>query len=99
VEVTDATGSVHVAQTNCAGNFYVTTTDWDPVFPLTVQVTHSAIDKPGHAWPMLSKIGRDGSCAGCHVSASGPASPGRVYITDESAADWPWPAQDCGRRD
>jgi hypothetical protein len=34
VELTDSTGSMYPATTNDAGNFYVTTDEWAPIFPL-----------------------------------------------------------------
>jgi hypothetical protein len=62
VTIYDSAGASQKACTNAAGNFYVEYDDWpDAEFPLTVQV--------GNRF-MRSLIGRDRSCASCHVLAT-----------------------------
>ena len=74
----DAIGSTHVTHaTNAAGNFYVTPDEWSPVYPLS-GVTVGPQDGGVH---MLSNVGRNGSCAACHVDPAGPGSPGHVCLT------------------
>jgi hypothetical protein len=80
VEMTDKNGSVHSARTNEAGNFYVTPEEWTPTYPLHVTVTSG-----GTKAVMQTRIGRDGSCAGCHVDPVGPGSPGHVAVVDPLA--------------
>ena len=79
VELIDANGERMRAKTNCVGNFYISRDRWDPTFPLRVVVD------PDHPGPsqMVSKIGRDGACASCHVDPPGQSSPGHVYQTDD----------------
>lgn len=94
VRVSDAAGGHFETRANCAGNFYITTSDWDPVFPLGVEVDDTELPEPV---PMESHIGREGACAGCHVVTAGPTSPGRVYLFDDpSVADWADPGPRCG---
>jgi hypothetical protein len=84
VSLTDANGSSFDAVTNAAGNFYVTPAQWTPTFPLTVAVTSS-----GLRLTMKTDIGRDGSCAGCHIDPAGPSSPGHVCLTLDDGATPP----------
>jgi len=76
VYLTDATGSNRSAETNTAGNFYLTPEQWTPVFPLHVVV------KPvtGPDVFMVSLV-EDGACATCHRDPSGRDSPGHVALT------------------
>ena len=77
VSLTDANGSAFNAITNAAGNFYVTPGQWTPTYPMTVVVNPSA----GPTVTMHTDVGRDGSCASCHVDPAGPSSPGHVSLT------------------
>jgi hypothetical protein len=72
--IEDINGSVFAATANEAGNFYVTPDEWAPTFPAQVQVVQGANNQP-----MLTHIGRDGSCADCHTQSPGPDSAGPVY--------------------
>jgi hypothetical protein len=77
VTITDATGDGLTFNTNEAGNFYAFKTEWDPVFPLRTSVAYQSSKKD-----MTSRIGRDGSCATCHVgSGSNLQMPG-VFAKD-----------------
>jgi hypothetical protein len=82
IEMTDKNGSVHKAQTNEAGNFYVTPQEWTPTYPLHVTVTANGVKAV-----MQTRVGRDGSCAGCHTDPVGPGSPGHVSVVDPLASD------------
>lgn len=68
-------GDSYTATTNAAGNFYVLPKQWTPVYPITVMLKAGGADTC-----MTSHVGRDGSCASCHVEPAGPASPGRVTL-------------------
>lgn len=61
VTVQDAAGSKRVFQTNRVGNFFVTKTEWDPVYPLFVR-----LDFDGKKKVMQTRIGGQGACAFCH---------------------------------
>jgi hypothetical protein len=78
VQVEDMAGSVFVSPTNAAGNFYVTTSQWQPTFPIKMQVSLGPVTTG-----MMTAAGRDGSCAACHQSTVGPASPGPVYVATD----------------
>jgi hypothetical protein len=63
-------GVTRTACSNSAGNFYVLASDWAdplPVYPLYPRVGVTATSK---GTGMVSLIGRDGSCATCHVIPS-----------------------------
>ena len=45
IRMTDADGTKYIAETNCSGNFYVTAAQWDPKFPILVEVA-----KGGAGW-------------------------------------------------
>ena len=95
IHVTDATGAAHDLTSNCAGNFYVPATEWQPTFPLFVTVSDAAT---GTSIRMLSKVGRDSSCASCHSDPASADSPGHVYlIADPTVPDGTAPALTCGR--
>jgi hypothetical protein len=75
VELQGANGSRFESGTNAAGNFYITPNQFSPSFPLETSVTFE-----GQRTAMLTNIGRDGSCGGCHIPEVGPDSPGHVYV-------------------
>jgi len=90
VAMVDAAGHSFDASTNDVGNFYVTVSSstpapsqgsngelripWDPVFPVHVKVSFG-----GQEQTMRTPIGRDGSCAGCHLAQVSATSVGRVW--------------------
>jgi hypothetical protein len=78
VQIEDINGGVFRSPTNAAGNFYVTTSQWQPTYPIQMQVSLMAATNV-----MLTHVGREGSCATCHQAASGPASPGPVYVATD----------------
>jgi hypothetical protein len=95
IQVTDATGTTRQFTSNCAGNFYVPDTDWEPTFPLFIDLSDPATDM---SIKMISKIGRDSSCASCHADPAGADSPGHVYLTsDASVPNGTAPPLTCGR--
>lgn len=75
VELIGADGSVQKVVTNAAGNFYLEPDRYKPKFPLQVNVHYQ-----GATIEMLSTIGREGACAGCHSDPAGPDSPGHIYV-------------------
>lgn len=76
VRMTDSTGVTYTAATNRVGNFYVTSGEWRPSYPMRVEIAFQ-----GMTTRMTSHIGRDGSCAGCHKSPVGWDSPGPVALS------------------
>jgi hypothetical protein len=94
VHLVDARGLTYDATTNAAGNFYVTTDDWSPTFPLgntpvdsgiaaqPLDISVAATMGGTDTTPMTTAIERGGvyaSCAYCHFDPPGPTSPGHVY--------------------
>lgn len=75
VTLTDKNGSKYEAVTNAAGNFYVSPTQYTPNYPM-----HVAMDYQGMTQVMQTHVGRNGSCAGCHVDPVGPANAGHIYL-------------------
>lgn len=61
VRLTDSDGSKYIAKTNCVGNFFVRPEEWQPKFPILVELS-----KGGTRRSMLSAIGREADCGGCH---------------------------------
>jgi hypothetical protein len=80
VVLTGEDGSTFTATTNSVGNFYVTQATWQPVYPLRV-----AVEFGGFTAVMTTIIGRDGSCASCHVDPASRISAGRVYLAPSAA--------------
>ena len=75
VQIKDINGTILNAKTNESGNFYVTPGEWQPKYPLQIQVSLNSSQQA-----MISVINRDGSCADCHGPAPGPRSPGPIYL-------------------
>jgi hypothetical protein len=75
VSIEDITGAIQTAQTNAAGNFYITVQQWQPTYPLVPTVTLGSMIPQ----QMSTHIGRDGSCADCHQPNTGPTSIGPIY--------------------
>lgn len=94
VRMTDADGTKHTAKTNCVGNFFVKPDEWSPKFPVLVEVAKGNLRRS-----MRSPIGREPSCAGCHVPqlpVSDPASQvGHVYLFAGDEPGFPEGALDC----
>lgn len=70
VRLTDSDGSKHTATTNCVGNFFVKPSDWQPKFPILVEIFKSNVRRR-----MTSPIGREPDCSGCHVLEIPPEDP------------------------
>lgn len=75
VTLTDAQDAGASATTNDAGNFYIEKATWQPVFPL-----HATIALGNVNVVMNTEIGRNGSCADCHVAPATRISAGLVYL-------------------
>lgn len=72
VVLTDVRGATFSTYTNEVGNFYVTTREWSPTYPIFV-----ALRGPdGFEKKMATPIGRDGGCAICHRSERPGEHPG-----------------------
>ena len=75
VTLTDARGSQTTATTNAAGNFFVETSAWAPTYPIHATIALDSLDAI-----MNTEIGRDGSCASCHVAPATRISAGLVFL-------------------
>jgi hypothetical protein len=78
VNLLDSQGRTFVATTNVAGNFFVRTDEWTPVYPMKVSITSNGVTTS-----MTADVGRDGACAMCHFDPVGTNSPGHVYTTSD----------------
>ena len=77
VHLVGANGSTYDVTTNSVGNFYVRPSEWVPAYPM-----HVSLEADGIVVKMRTRIGRDGSCAGCHFDPPGPDSYGHVSLID-----------------
>jgi hypothetical protein len=66
VKLTDANGDVQERNTNSAGNFYVFVNEWQPVWPLRVEVSYVGKDGKPVLKPMLSLLNGRVGCGTCH---------------------------------
>jgi hypothetical protein len=78
IELIDAREQRRTATSNCAGNFYIEADDWQPQYPVWVEVRFGAI-----SIAMETAIQREGACATCHSDPPGPGSAGHVYLSEE----------------
>jgi cytochrome c553 len=94
VRLTDADGTKHITKTNCVGNFFVKAADWQPKFPILVEVAKGGVRRS-----MRSPIGRATDCAECHVLSIPPADPysqvGHIYLFATDEVGSPEGAPDC----
>ena len=97
VTITDSFGDVKTKKTNCVGNFFITADEWQPGFPLAAKIEYPTPGggKSTTAAYMSTRIGRDGSCAGCHEGPRSTESPGGVYCVDAPLSPFPPPGNDC----
>lgn len=78
VTMTDAAGEVRRVNTNSAGNFYLQASEWNPAFPMHVQ-----LDYPGEKTkPMDTRIGRNGGCGECHQGQGSTTKMPGVYLRE-----------------
>jgi hypothetical protein len=85
VGVVDDDGAQFVVTSNCVGNFFVTTSVFNPAFPILVNVSMAGAGVVS----MVSHIGRDGSCASCHSDPPSASSPGHLYLPTSAPASDP----------
>lgn len=96
VTITDSFGDVKTKKTNCIGNFFITADEWQPGFPLAAKIEYPSVSGTGTTPAYMStRIGREGSCAGCHQGQRADDSPGFVYCVDAPADPFPKPGTDC----
>ncbi len=96
VTITDSFGDTRTKTTNCIGNFFITTDEWLPGFPLAAKIEYPSLSGTGTTPAYMStRIGRDGSCAGCHHGERAPDTPGVVFCVDAPADPFPVPGSDC----
>jgi hypothetical protein len=77
VTVRDATGVSRSAETNDVGNFFIPRSEWSPSFPLRVVLEAEDVRRE-----MVSNIGRNGGCAGCHRGAGDSSFVPGVYLRE-----------------
>ena len=75
VSLVDSLNSTYTTFTDCVGNFYVTAAQWNPAFPVLVEVSSNGVTQT-----MQSHIGRETSCASCHADPPYYDSPGHIYL-------------------
>jgi len=68
-------GSSFAIVANAAGNFYVEPGRWTPTFPMQTSIIWQ-----GTTVPMHTNVGRDGSCASCHLDPASSDSSGHIYV-------------------
>lgn len=94
VRLTDSDGTSFITKTNCVGNFFIKASEWDPKFPILVE-----IGKGGVRRRMVSPIGRATDCSQCHTLAIPPKDPyselGHIYLFPTDEVGSPDGASDC----
>ncbi len=88
VRVLDSEGESRDLLANRCGNFYIEKSDWDPAFPVRAVLYGPKKGEPDTLLQlrvMASRIGREGSCAKCHVHPRSLYSPGVVHVPGDPA--------------
>jgi hypothetical protein len=75
VSLSDTFGRTFQTSTNAAGNFYVEASAWEPIYPMYATVAFGGVSNA-----MSTQVGRDGSCAACHVDPASRESAGHVFL-------------------
>ena len=91
VRLIDAARRRFVAYTNCAGNFFVSSREYEPELPMWVSLAGQ-----GLRIDMESPMNKNGDCAICHQRDKNPSSAGPVYLTDSPLPIDPAPTGSCG---
>jgi hypothetical protein len=86
VTLTDANGATITALTNEMGNFYLTHDQFEPTYPLAVSVKYTAVSGNSVTTPMVTHVGREGSCAACHFDPEGTTSAGHVFVVGDDTS-------------
>lgn len=76
IELRDSARRSYVAYSNCAGNFFVSPAEFQPVMPLWVAIRSSS-----HHAVMESPMNKDGDCATCHTRSVSSQSAGPVFLS------------------
>jgi len=92
VRLIDSRGVKYETATNCAGNFSVQKTDYEPVFPVWAKVIYGVAGGVPVEQVMGSPIYRERSCATCHFDPKGRESTGHVFL---APAGVPFPEDGC----
>ncbi len=83
ITMTDTTGVPKVAKTNCVGNFFFKTGEYNPQFPLHV-VVEAKVPGVGDVRKVMgTRVDRATSCAECHLQQQSETSPGWVFVYDD----------------
>lgn len=80
VKVIDSKGNTYQTATNCAGNFFVLESDFQPAYPMWVKLVFGQAGPGPLEIKMGSAIFREPSCGKCHTDPVGRESVGHVYF-------------------
>jgi hypothetical protein len=90
VRLIDATRRGFIAYSNCAGNFFVSAAEYEPVLPMWVSLVKADLHID-----MESAMNKDGDCGFCHQGDKNQTSAGHVFLTDDAMLD-SGPSSSCG---
>ena len=85
VTLTDSTGASITLLTNEVGNFYVSPSLYDPVYPMWVTVSYTGPSGGFAQTSMQTHVGREGSCGACHQDPEAVDQAGHVYVTSDDS--------------
>lgn len=90
VTLTDALSNVKTAKpSNCIGNFFITTDDWTPAYPVRAEIVcpipQSSSDRRS---VMPVRIYRDGSCGGCHKYTGTDPKFKSIAVSPQESPGW-----------
>ena len=83
VQILDSRGLTAQATSNECGNFFIEEEMFVPAFPVRAEILAPSADDASKLISnvsMTTRIGRDGSCASCHVTPTSASSPGAVTV-------------------
>ena len=81
VKVFDVKGKAYETGTNCAGNFFILKSDYEPTWPVWTSIFYGMMGGQPIEQKMSSPIQREGSCATCHADPPSVEAVGRLYMS------------------
>jgi len=81
----DSTGDQRTACSNSAGNFFVRSSDWSPIWPVwsKIEVADKATPQSKIVAEMTAAVFRETSCSTCHADPASPSAVGHLYFAED----------------
>jgi hypothetical protein len=79
VVLTDSAKVTRQVRANQVGNFYIRRDEWDPTFPIFVELQYPGLPQE----PMNTPVNGNGGCASCHRGGGDSSHMPGVYMSEQ----------------